>query len=189
MAHGVENKMLGRSAGKLADWFGELRGPLRRFLALRRRVPRGDVEDIAQEVFLRLLRYDRAELVSDPKAYLFKIANNVASEWTMRARQRFPHNSDWLAEVPPAAGPQEDWERETHEVALHTALQMLSPRAREILRLHFNEELTYESLAQRMQVSRRIVKREIVRSYSALRASLDHERSSSDAPIVRRASK
>lgn len=159
----------------LANWFGELRGPLRRFLAFRRGVPTSDVEDIAQEVFLRLLRYDRSELVNDPKAYLFKVANNVASEWAMRARQRFPHDSDWLKEAPPAVGPEETWENEAREDAVQSALQALPPRAREVLRLHFHEGMTHESIAQRMQLSRRIVKREIIRSYGVLRTVLDGE--------------
>ncbi len=43
-----------------------------------------DVNDVAQEVFLRLLRYDRAELIEYPQAYLFKMAANVANEWAIR---------------------------------------------------------------------------------------------------------
>lgn len=171
-----------KPVSKLADWFGELGGPVRRFLALRRGVPTCDIEDLAQEVFLRLLHYDRAELVHDPKAYLFRIASNVAVEWSMRARQRFPHASDWLADAPAATGPEEDWEKEADELAVHSALQALPPRAREVLRLRFSEDLTYEAIAERMQISRRMVKREIIRSYSALRSSLTDERLASSAP-------
>ena len=45
------------------------------------------MDDAAQEVFLRLLRYDRGELVENPQAYLFKVATNVAAEWSIRARR------------------------------------------------------------------------------------------------------
>ena len=47
-----------------------------------------DVEDVGQEVFLRLMRYETAELIEHPQAYLYKVASNVATEWSMRARNR-----------------------------------------------------------------------------------------------------
>ncbi len=40
----------------------------------------GDLDDIAQEVFLRLLRYERTEQAEHPQAYLFTIASNVAAD-------------------------------------------------------------------------------------------------------------
>jgi hypothetical protein len=40
-----------------------------------------------------LLRYDRAELVEHPKAYLFRMATNLATEWALRARSRHPHDA------------------------------------------------------------------------------------------------
>ena len=52
------------------------RAPLRKFLMGHGAVSGADVNDVAQEVFLRLLRYDRAELIEYPQAYLFKMASN-----------------------------------------------------------------------------------------------------------------
>jgi hypothetical protein len=42
---------------RLSDWFRQWQLPLRRFLLRRAGVPAADVEDIGQEVFLRLMRY------------------------------------------------------------------------------------------------------------------------------------
>src|SRR5690349_20999913 len=81
---------------RLANWFREWRKPLLKFLARRHRGAGADLDDLAQEVFLRLLRYDRAEVVDEPRGYLFKIAANVAHDWSKRPAERFPH--DW---VPP----------------------------------------------------------------------------------------
>lgn len=47
-----------------------------------------DFDDVAQEVFLRLLRYDAAQIVEHPQAYLFKMASNVAAEWSIRSSNR-----------------------------------------------------------------------------------------------------
>jgi RNA polymerase sigma factor (sigma-70 family) len=158
--------------GRLAQWFRELKGPLRRFIAGRRDAVPTDIDDIAQEVFLRLLRYDRAGKISDPRAYLFKIAGNVASEWSMRARQRLPHESIWLDDLTDETDIAEEMERTERNSQLYSALGSLPTRAREILRLHFGEALTHEAIAARLGVTRRVVKRDIVRAYASLRFAL-----------------
>jgi hypothetical protein len=49
---------------------------LRRFLSVRLRNT-ADVPDLAQEVFLRLLRVEGYESIRSPEAYLFTIASHV----------------------------------------------------------------------------------------------------------------
>ena len=96
----------------LADWFREWQRPLRRFLERRHGGTAADIDDIAQEVFLRLLKYERAELIDCPPAYLFRIAANVSADWAMRASRRMPHQSEWLVELVDALTP-EGWVRTT----------------------------------------------------------------------------
>lgn len=164
----------GQPHSRLAEWFRQLRVPLRRFIA-RRSVAPADLEDVAQEVFLRLLRYDREELVADPRSYLFKIAANVASEWSMRARQRLPHAAEWLDDLADATNVTDDIEAAQRARALHAALAALSPRAREVMRLHFSEGLTHQAIANQLHVSQRIVKREIINACATLRMTLSCE--------------
>ena len=158
--------------GILARWFRDFRAPLRQFIAARRGIVAADVDDVAQEVFLRLLRYRRGELVADPRGYLFKVAANVVSEWSMRARARLPHDSSWLEVLPDDThipGQVECAERDTE---IRGALCALRPRAREALRLHFEEGLTYAAIAVRLGVTPRIVKRDVVEAYAMLRVAL-----------------
>lgn len=56
---------------------------LRRFLSLRLRNA-ADVPDLAQEVFLRLLRVDGYESIRSPEAYLFTIASHVIQQHAVR---------------------------------------------------------------------------------------------------------
>jgi RNA polymerase sigma factor (sigma-70 family) len=160
------------SKNRLAGWFLELRAPLRRFVARRRGLSSADVEDVAQEVFLRLLRFDQSELIIDPKRYLFTVASNVASEWSARASKRTPHASEWLDDLEDEASVIDDSERASRDAALHRALAALQPRAREILRLHFGDGLTREAIARRLDISHRVVKREILNAYARLRVML-----------------
>lgn len=81
----------GRGPSKVGSWFRDWQRPLRQFLARRRAGCAADIDDIAQEMFLRVLRYDRSDLIDYPQAYLFKIASNVSAEWAMRSNRRMPH--------------------------------------------------------------------------------------------------
>lgn len=164
--------MLHSSQDRLTEWFRQWRMPLRRFLSVRRNHCSADLDDIAQEVFLRMLRYDRSELVANPQAYLFKIAANVSVEWSARASRRQPHSEEWLATLADDNDPETEFERETLEHDLGRAIESLPPRAREILRLHYGEGLTHEVIAKRVGATRRMVKRDLILAYAALRESL-----------------
>jgi RNA polymerase sigma factor (sigma-70 family) len=161
---------------RLTDWFREWRTPLRRFLVLRSVRP-ADLDDVAQEVFLRLLRYERSELVEHPQAYLFKMASNVAAERSMRASYRRPHDAKWLAYL--RAGPDQEPEEAVARAAaqqhLRAALARLAPRPREVLRLHFGDNLSHAEIAQRLGVTPRIVKRDLINAYARLRVELNEE--------------
>ena len=172
----LQRSRTGQPHSRLVEWFRQLRVPLRRFIAGRRGVAPADLEDVAQEVFLRLLRYDCAEPVADPRRYLFKIAANVASEWSMRARQRLPHAAAWLDDLTDEANVADEVECAQRAKVLHAALASLPPRACEIMRLHFGEGLTHEAIAARMHLSQRIVKRDIVNSCADLRMELSYAR-------------
>jgi len=56
---------------------------LRRFLSVRLRNA-ADVPDLAQEVFLRLLRVEGYESIRSPEAYLFTIASHVIHQHAVR---------------------------------------------------------------------------------------------------------
>ncbi|TGQ74193.1 RNA polymerase subunit sigma, partial [Mesorhizobium sp. M8A.F.Ca.ET.207.01.1.1] len=73
----------------------ELRRRLLRGFFLRRGSAREDAEDLAQEVYLRLLRStgEHADAVENPEAYLFTVAANLAREHA-RARSSLPPLED-----------------------------------------------------------------------------------------------
>jgi RNA polymerase sigma-70 factor (ECF subfamily) len=163
------------SQNRLTSWFHQWHSPLRKFLVVHSALPGADLEDVAQEVFLRLLRYERAELVENPQAYLYKMAANVAAEWALRARSRLPHEAKWLLDLTSESQPDQDAERDATSQEIERVLQHLPARQREMLKLHFNEGLGYAEIAQRIGSSQRVVKRQLVRSYATLRAELDVE--------------
>jgi len=158
---------------RLTDWFRRWRLPLRRFLLGRGGVPLADVEDVAQEVFLRLMRYEKAELIDHPQAYLYKVASNVATEWSIRARNRRPHDEKWLADLTDREQPETELERSESEDEIERALNTLTPYQREVLRLYFVEGKAYAEIATQLDESLRSVTRQFRKSYDKLRQELD----------------
>ncbi len=162
--------------GRLTGWFGRWRRPMRGWFSSRA-VPRIGVDDLSQEVFLRLLRYSDDIAVENPQGYLFRIAANVASEWRDRSRVRQPPNQSWLNElhIGPAAQPDTSVFQRRISKHLQSAVDQLPKRQREVLLLHVNEGLTYKQIAARLDVTHRIVLRDLTRAYGALRVQLKAE--------------
>jgi RNA polymerase sigma-70 factor (ECF subfamily) len=155
---------------KLLEWYRDWRLPLRRFLARRNKANGADIDDISQEVFLRLLRYERAELVNQPQAYLFKIASNVSAEWRIHANRHPAYDPAWLADLVDSVSL--DSELDDAVDRLEAAVCKLPPRAQEILRLRFADGLTYAQVATKMGVSLKIVSRDIERAYANIRLGM-----------------
>ena len=139
-------------------------------------MPASDVDDLAQEVFLRLLRYGDAR-VDNPQGYLFRIAANVANEWRERARHRQPHEESWLHDLPMDARhePENISARSSASAHVRAIVQTLPARQRQVLLLHVNEGLTYKQIAVRLSVTYRVVLRDLTRAYSQLRIQLTPE--------------
>jgi RNA polymerase sigma-70 factor (ECF subfamily) len=158
---------------RLTDWFRQWQAPLRKFLTGKVGVRAADLEDVAQEVFLRLMRYDRTELVEHPQAYLYKMASNVAAEWAIRSRHALPHDSQWLASLVAADEPQRSFERDEAENEVRRAIETLGPKQAKMLKLHFFEGLGHAEIAARLGATQRSVKRILIKSYDKLRHELD----------------
>jgi RNA polymerase sigma-70 factor (ECF subfamily) len=163
--------------GRITSWFGRWRKPIRSWFSNRASVPRADVDDLAQEVFLRLLRYSDDVAVENPQGYLFRIAANVANEWRDRSRVRQPHDRSWLDElhIDPSDQPDNATIQSRTNKYLQHAVDQLPERQRQVLLLHVNEGLTYKQIADRLGVTYRIVLRDLTRAYASLRMQLKAE--------------
>ena len=154
------------------EWFERSEALIRH--ALRRYVVRAeDIEDLAQEVYLRLLRVPRLDLVRHPQAYLYRVAINVTLEWRLRAQQSKDHSAEWL-EVLPAEGhdPENEADQSERDRMVRQMLAALPVGYRTAVILHAYEGMTYEQVAEHMGISRRAVKRYMAKGYVELRKRL-----------------
>ena len=149
---------------------------LKRFLR-GRLLDASEVEDVAQEVFLRVLRLDNVNFIRDSEAYLFRIAANVAYEFRadqLRARQQeIEFSEEWIAPL----ADQDSVEDQAHRAALldqaMQAMESMPPRARAAVALHWRDGMTVREVAQQLQVSTHAVKKYLA---TALLYCRDHLR-------------
>jgi RNA polymerase sigma factor (sigma-70 family) len=149
------------------QWFKQLvatvGNDLLRFL--RSRLSHGDqAQDLAQEVYLRLLRVDDVRLIRNPRAFVIHLAAHAAHEWRMLARNRMPHSEEELALlIADDADPAVQMERTDGIDRLARVLSTLSPKCQAVLLMHRRDGMTYQEIAAHMKLSVAMVKKYLAR--------------------------
>lgn len=154
------------------DLLRRLRAPLTRYFGARAR--RGaDVEDLVQEVFLRLARRVGDAPVEAAEGYVFAIANSVLVDSYRRAGRRLPaapgdldaNNALSLADD---HSPERILLGQEELAAVQRALQELPERTRFAFVLNRYEELSYQEIARRLGVSVSAVEKHMMRALAHL---------------------
>lgn len=154
-----------------ASWYDQYHGQLLRFLA--RNLGEGaDSQDLAQEVFLRVLRIEDPDLIRHPRAYLYRVAINVIQEWRLRDRRYPVHEGFDYTDIPDEREPAADLEARERSQRVNAAIAALPPMYRAVLVLRVHQELTYNEVAEHLGVTPRMVKRYLVKAYAQLRERL-----------------
>ena len=137
---------------------------LRRYIA--RMVRRADIDDIAQETFLRAYQAEKNNptAIEQPKSFLFKIAHNLAiTSLTRKSSQML----DYLAEVEDVAEPAAgsallDEVIGRQMVGIHCeAVAALPPQCRKVYLLRKVHGLSHREIADHLGISNRTVEKHI----------------------------
>lgn len=131
---------------------------LHAYLLRRLRQPQ-DVDDLAQQVYLRVLHMNESTIVRKPLAYLYSIASHVLSEFKIASDYEQANvmvNTEALeewAEVVENVLPAEPAERLNLEQQLDRALRELPPMQAAVLLLHKRDGLSYEEVAAELNLT------------------------------------
>jgi RNA polymerase sigma-70 factor (ECF subfamily) len=137
-----------------------------------------EAKDLVHDVFLQVWRHrQRIGLERDLRTYLYATARNQALDRLKhrRVEDRFAKKQEGEAssvestEVPDA---QQDLELRELAATIQRAIDSLPPRQREVLRLRWQEHLSYEEIAERLEISAKTVAVHLSRGLRHLRETL-----------------
>jgi RNA polymerase sigma factor (sigma-70 family) len=131
-----------------------------------------DAHDLVQEVYMRLLKLERADLIRSPQAYLYRVAANIAREYWLKHAARPRHVPvEESAEV--SSAEVEAYESSTPEDHASTLerlgqlalmLDELSPKVSAALIWAHRDGHTYEEISERLSVPTHRVKKYLARA-------------------------
>ncbi|MFC3051048.1 RNA polymerase sigma factor [Kordiimonas pumila] len=129
---------------------------LHRYLRSKLQNPE-DVEDIAQESYLRLLRVEFPELIKRPQDYLFRIASNVVHDFYLK-KSKQPDFIDYDNIVDTGNDKdqhdlQDDIERRSSIKHLETFIKDLPSTQKAAFLLKKRDGLSHEEIAEKLGIS------------------------------------
>jgi RNA polymerase sigma-70 factor (ECF subfamily) len=147
--------------------FAEHRGALQTFFRRRIRT-KADAADLAQEVYVRMLRIGDQEAIRNPVHYLYTVANNLVKEHAaLDCRQA----SDIDIDEAPAHErletlPQFDGDLDAGQrvARLGIVLQQLRPKCRAAVELRFTHGLSFREIAMHLGVSPQMAKKYVAQA-------------------------
>jgi RNA polymerase sigma factor (sigma-70 family) len=140
--------------------FAEHGAALRAFFYQRVR-RRPDAAELAQEVYVRMLRISDIDAIRNPEAYLYTVASNLAKEHRV-LEQRGANTIDVedaaeLLAAPTLVGGEIDTERRIKR--LREVLRQLPPKCQVAVALHYWHGMSYQEVAPQLGVSTHMVKK------------------------------
>jgi RNA polymerase sigma-70 factor (ECF subfamily) len=138
-------------------------------------VPRHDVDDVAQDVFVELYRFsDRIPADIPAKQWLKGIARNLCMNYFRRTSRRQRLQREALVEIFLRAEKKES--RALSEGPIRTALdtccEKLSPESQRLLSLRYEQELPSHVIAERTQSTAEAVRIALFRIRNVLKACI-----------------
>jgi RNA polymerase sigma factor (sigma-70 family) len=151
-------------------------------LVRARTIEKGEAEDLMQELWVKL-QHSRSVDLQDPRAYLFKMAQNLVKD-SLRARHRRLERehrwADTTAGFAGAGGEQADRRKSAEEemlareevATLASAIANLPDGARRAFELHKLEELSHAEVAIRLGISKSGVEKHMAVAMKYLKRAL-----------------
>jgi RNA polymerase sigma-70 factor (ECF subfamily) len=112
-----------------------------------------DTRDVLQEVFIRLAREpDLLDEAREPRAFLLRLAHNLAVDRIRRRHTRGDREERWVAERLHPFASTSDPDEAAFREALTDALAELPPDQRAVVHLKLWEGLTFDAIAALLEI-------------------------------------
>jgi len=152
--------------------FTEHRAALQTFF-LRRIRSKADAPDLAQEVYVRMLRISDEAAIRNPVHYLYTVANNLVKEHAVLDRRQASSIDideapvDERLETLPAFDGELDAKRRA--ARLGEVLKQLRPKCRAAVELRFTHGLSFREIAMHLGVSPQMAKKYVAQGLGQCR--------------------
>ncbi|MCH7743809.1 MAG: RNA polymerase sigma factor [Proteobacteria bacterium] len=163
----------------LDEQMGELATPLVRYLS-KKVHNNEDANDLAQEAFLRMHKFQQSRRLDNARAFLFKTANNLVVDQMRRASvhnkylsfERLPEQSDEENDkFAPSAERTVSAEQELDRI--YKVVNQMPEKVRSAFLMHRGKDLSYSQIATEMDVSTSMVEKYIIQALRILRKEVN----------------
>ena len=163
-------------AGRLEALAREYRPALRRYFG-KRANQSADVEDLVQDVLLRLAVRGDCDSIEQPEAYLMRTATNVWRDYLRKKKTHAEkaHEEYIEGHVLEENGPARELEGRESIHAILAALGELPTRTRQVFVLCRVEGIRQKSVAKRLGVSVSAVEKHMIRAIAHLTSILGEQ--------------
>jgi RNA polymerase sigma-70 factor (ECF subfamily) len=134
-----------------------------RFLRQRLRI-KEDAADVAQETYIRMMKYEGSSEIQSPSSVLFRIAVNVANDLGRSERARHVADQTPIDELEVACDTppvERQIAAEQDLTLLYQAIEDLPPKCRHVFLLSRVQQMTYPEIAAYCNISVKMVEKHI----------------------------
>ena len=171
------------SKGRPSGWAGALeqfRVGLHRYLA-RRLHNAESAEELAQEVYLRLLRVQDPKRVKSPQAYMYRVAVNALQEFKAREEanpvafdsERIERLGERVGDE--SAAPEHLLDQQTEDERLEKLIAQLPPMQRKVLLMAMSKDLSHAEIGKALGISTRTVRNHLYRAFAFCRQRISNK--------------
>jgi RNA polymerase sigma-70 factor (ECF subfamily) len=146
-----------------------------------------DIEDVAQEAYLRAYVAEQSKEIEQPKAYLFRAAKNIAlTKLTKKSRQI----TDYIVDLSDSvvigseATTEDEVEAEQTLGIYCEAVAALPEKCRQVYLLRKVHGLSHREIAERMELSISSVEKYLLKGVLACRSYVQKREEPGSAPLI-----
>ena len=162
----------------LTAFFAEYRAEIFRFL-IRVVECEHTAQDLTQDTYLRLIDRGQEQVIDNPRAYIYRIANNLALDYLRAQKHRGPvldhteSNENLVSDECGTVNPQNILLDQQQLALLNKAIQALPDTTQDIfIRSRFMGQ-THEQIAKELGISKSWVEKNIIQALNHCRCALD----------------
>lgn len=165
--------MVGDKKKNILESFAASYGELLRHLS--RRLGRDvDADDVLQDTFLRLKSIPVETDIKNPRSYLFRMADNLATDHIRgrRSLERYLSSGELPDSVDDRPSPERVVDYRQRLGRLEQAISELPPRQRQVFLMHKFDGLSHAEIARDLKITKSAVEKLVMKALAHLRDRL-----------------